>query len=139
MVVRTADYQLIVGQLYKLGLDNILKRYALNHERQDILWEFHSGVARGHVGGNATAKKVLQDGLWWATLFKDDKEYARSCDTYQRVGKPSHKDELALYPVRALQPFEKLVVDFIGPINSPAKHSKDRYIITEKHCLTRWS
>jgi hypothetical protein len=86
MVVRATDYQLIVGQLYKLGLDNILRRCVLNHERQDIPWEFHNGVVGGHVGGKATAYKVLQARLWWDTLFKYAKEYARSCDTYQRVG-----------------------------------------------------
>jgi hypothetical protein len=86
MVVRVADYQLIAGKLYKLGLDSILKRCVLDHERQDILWECHSGVAGGHVGGKATAQKFLQDGLWWATLFKDAKSYARSCDVCQRVG-----------------------------------------------------
>jgi hypothetical protein len=89
MVVREADYQLIAGKLYKLGLDSILRRCVLDHERQDILWECHSGVVGGHVGGKATAQKVLQDGLWWATLFKDAKAYARSCDVCQRVGKPS--------------------------------------------------
>jgi hypothetical protein len=60
MVVHATDYQLIAGQLYKLGLDNILRRCVLNHERQDILWECHNGVVGGHVGGKATAQKVLQ-------------------------------------------------------------------------------
>jgi hypothetical protein len=59
MVVRAADYQLIAGQLYKLGLDSILRRCVLDHERQDILWEFHNGFAGGHVGGKATAHKFL--------------------------------------------------------------------------------
>jgi len=47
MDVRAVDYQLIVGQLYKLGLelDNILRRCVLDHERQDILWECHNGVS----------------------------------------------------------------------------------------------
>jgi hypothetical protein len=139
MVVLVADYQLIAGQLYKLGLDNILKRYVLNHERQDILWECHSGVAGGHVGGKATAHKVLKAGIWWAMLFKDAKEYARSCDTFQRVGNPSHRDELPLHLVGSLQAFENWVVDFIGPINPPAKHSKARYIITTTDHLTRWA
>ena len=102
MVVHATDYQLIVRQLYKLGLDNILRRCVLNHERQDILWECHNGFAGGHVGGKATAQKVLQVGLWWANLFKYDKEYAISCDIFQRVGNPSHKDELPLHLVRAL-------------------------------------
>jgi hypothetical protein len=32
MVVRAADYQLIVGQFYKLGLYNILRQCVLDHE-----------------------------------------------------------------------------------------------------------
>jgi transposase InsO family protein len=130
---------LIAGQLYKLGLDSILRRCVLDHERQDILWECHNGVAGGHVGGKATAQKVLQAGLWWETLFKDAKVYARSCDVCQRVGKPSRRDELPLQPVRALQAFEKWAVDFIGPINPTTKHSKARYIITATDYLTRWA
>jgi hypothetical protein len=90
MVVRATDYQWIAGQIYKLGLDNILRRCVLNHERKYILWECHNEIVGGHVGGKATAHKILQDRLWWDTLFKDVKEYARSCDTYQRVGKLSH-------------------------------------------------
>jgi hypothetical protein len=111
----------------------------LDHERQDILWEFHSGVAGGHVGGKAMAQKVLQAGLWWETLFKDAKAHARLCDVCQWVGKLSCRDELPLQPVRALQAFEKWVVDFIGPINPTTKHSKARYIITATDYLTRWA
>jgi transposase InsO family protein len=129
---------LIAGQLYKLGLDSILRRCVLDNERKGILWECHSGVAGGHVGGKATAHKVLQARLWWATLFKDAKAYARSYDVCQRVGKPSQRDEVPLQPVRALQAFEKWAVDFIGSINPTTKHSKDRYIITTTDYLTRW-
>jgi hypothetical protein len=89
MVVREADYQLIVGQFYKLGLDSILRICILDHERQDTLWECHNEVAGGHVGGKPPMQKVLQARIWWETLFKDAKAYARSCDVCQRVGKPS--------------------------------------------------
>jgi hypothetical protein len=59
MVVGLVDYQLIAGQLYKLGLDNILRCCVLDHERQDILWECHNGVAEGHVGGKEMTMKFL--------------------------------------------------------------------------------
>jgi hypothetical protein len=59
MVVREAEYQLIVRKLYNLGLDSILMRCVLYHEIKDILWECHNGVAGGHVGGKAIAQKVL--------------------------------------------------------------------------------
>jgi len=32
LVVRATDYQMIAGQIYKLGLDNILQRCLLDHE-----------------------------------------------------------------------------------------------------------
>jgi hypothetical protein len=102
------------------------------------LWECHNGVAGGHVGGKDIVHKVLQDGLWWVTLFKYANEYAGSSDTCQRVGKSSRRYELPLQPVRALQAFEKWVVNFIGPINPPTKHSKASYIITKTNYLTRW-
>jgi hypothetical protein len=58
-------------------------------------------------------------------MFKDDKDYARACDVCQRVGQLSHQDQLPLHPLQALQAFEKWVVDFIGLVNPPMKHSKE--------------
>jgi len=37
-----------------------------------------------------------------------------------------------------VQIFDKWVVDFIGPISSPARHSRVRYIIIAIEYLTRW-
>jgi hypothetical protein len=37
LVVHAADYQLIVGNLYKMGTDSILRRYMLEHERPRVL------------------------------------------------------------------------------------------------------
>jgi hypothetical protein len=105
----------------------------------DILWECHSVVAGGHIGGKTMTQKVLQAGLWWETLFKDAKVYARLCDVCQRVGNPSRRDELPLQPVRDLQSFEKWAIDFIGPINPTSKHSKYRYIITTTDYLPYWA
>ena len=44
LVVRATDFTLIRGQLYKLGPDEILRRYVLEHERRRILEEAHAGV-----------------------------------------------------------------------------------------------
>lgn len=62
--------------------------------------------------------KVLHAGLWWPTLFKDAKAHAWACDICQRVGKTSRQDELPIHTVRALQPFYKWAVDFVGPIGT---------------------
>ena len=54
LVVRTTDFTLIVGQLYKLGPDEILHMYVLEHERRRILEEAHAGIAGGHYAGKPT-------------------------------------------------------------------------------------
>jgi hypothetical protein len=55
LVVHATDYQLITGHLYKMGVDNILRRYVLEYEQPRILSEAHEGLAGGHYVGKAIA------------------------------------------------------------------------------------
>jgi len=54
LVVQYTNFSLITGQLYKMGLDEILSRYVLQYERHSILAEAHGGVTRGHCVGKPT-------------------------------------------------------------------------------------
>ena len=64
-----APYQLIAGQLYKQGKDGVMRRCIREDEFILILDEAHSEIAGGHFAAETTARKVLQAGLWWPTLF----------------------------------------------------------------------
>ena len=55
MVVRGIEYQLIVGHLYNICTNNILRRCVLEHERPRILAEAHEGITRGNYVGKNTA------------------------------------------------------------------------------------
>jgi hypothetical protein len=49
-------------------------------EKPLILAEAHEVITEGHYTGKETVQKVLRAGLWWPTLHRDAKEYARECD-----------------------------------------------------------
>jgi hypothetical protein len=74
LVVHAADFSLIVGGIYKMGPDEILRRCVMEAEIPLILAEEHEGIAGGHYAGKETMQKVLRAGLWYPTLHKDDKE-----------------------------------------------------------------
>ena len=54
-----------------MGLDDILRRGVLEHERDHIIHEAHYGPIGGHFQTNTTTKKIQQLGLWWLTLHRD--------------------------------------------------------------------
>jgi hypothetical protein len=87
LVVKAKDYQLIVGNLYKLGEYELLRHCVLEHERLIILEEAHNGIAEGYYTGKEMTQNILCVGLWWPTLHKDVKEYFQPCDVCHRVGK----------------------------------------------------
>jgi hypothetical protein len=86
LALKETPFTLMNGYLYKLGIDNILQRCALEHEREDIINEAHAGPVEGHFQANTTARKILQASLWWSTLHKDCREQVKKCDKCQRMG-----------------------------------------------------
>nr|GEZ22568.1 reverse transcriptase domain-containing protein [Tanacetum cinerariifolium] len=63
-------------------------------EALDILKACHNGPTRGHHGANLTAKKIFDAGFFWPTIYKDAHEFVKNCDSCQRQGKISQRDEM---------------------------------------------
>ena len=58
LAMKAAPYSIINGFLHKMGLDDILRRCILEHERDNIMYEAHYGMVGEHFQADTTAKKI---------------------------------------------------------------------------------
>ncbi len=71
IVIKSKPYSLYEGQLYKLGLYNIVQQCLMFEEAIKVLADFHEGLDGGHFNINTNIIKVLASSYWWPTLNKD--------------------------------------------------------------------
>ena len=84
IVRKSTPFTWIGGNLFKLDLDQILRRCVREDEVFDILLTCHDGPCGGHFVAKRTTFKVLQVGYYWPTLFSDVFSFVKSCDRCQR-------------------------------------------------------
>ncbi|GJS27293.1 reverse transcriptase domain-containing protein [Tanacetum coccineum] len=80
--------------LFKICADQVIRRCVHGKEALDILEACHNGPTGGHHGANLTAKKVFDAGFFWPSIYKDAHELVKNCDSCQRQGKISQRDEM---------------------------------------------
>ena len=83
LALRSKDFTIIAGQLYKRGIDQICRICVPEHEKNGILMEAHQGITGGHQAAEITKRKILQAGLWWPTMSKDAYFFTKNCDLCQ--------------------------------------------------------
>nr|GEY24137.1 reverse transcriptase domain-containing protein [Tanacetum cinerariifolium] len=104
-------------------------------EAVDILKAYHEGPTGGHHGANLTTKKVFDAGLFWPTIYRDAHDMIKSCDTCQRQGKISQKDELPQNAIQVYEIFDVWGKDFMGPFLSS---NGNKYILVAVDYLSKW-
>ena len=57
--------------LFKIGVDNLLRRCVTKEESRSILWHCHNSPYGGHYIGDKTIAKILQSGFFWPSIFND--------------------------------------------------------------------
>ncbi|GKB56354.1 reverse transcriptase domain-containing protein [Tanacetum coccineum] len=83
---------------------------------QDVMRWFAPRI--GHHGANLTAKKVFDAGFFWPSIYKDAHELVKNCDSCQRQGKISQRDEMPQNSIQVCEIFDVWGIDFMGPFPS---------------------
>nr|GEV46724.1 reverse transcriptase domain-containing protein [Tanacetum cinerariifolium] len=121
--------------LFRTCPDQIIRRCVAGQETIDILKACHSGPTGGHYGANYTAKKVVDSGFYWPTIYKDAFELVKNYDSCKRQGKISKRDEMPQNYIQVCKIFDVWGIDFMGPFPSS---KENKYILVAVDYLLKW-
>ncbi|KAM2622716.1 hypothetical protein TB2_027309 [Malus domestica] len=121
--------------LWKYCSDQIIRRCVHDSEFQSILNFCHTYACGGHFGTQRTARKVLECGFYWPTIFKDARTFCIACDRCQRTGNIGPKDQMPQSPIFNVEIFDVWGIDFMGPF--PSSHGFV-YILLAVDYVSKW-
>ncbi|KAJ9567664.1 hypothetical protein OSB04_003630 [Centaurea solstitialis] len=122
--------------LFRIGPDRIHRRCVSGPAAWDILTNCHKGPTGGHFGANLTARKVLESGFYWPTIFKDAHTLIKSCDACQRAGNITKKDEMPQQSISVSEVFDVWGIDFMGPFPDSRGN---KYILVAVDYVSKWA
>nr|GEX27899.1 reverse transcriptase domain-containing protein [Tanacetum cinerariifolium] len=121
--------------LFRICTDQIIHRIVHGQEAIDILKSCHEGHIGGHHGANVTAKKIFDADLFWPSIYRDAHDMIQSCDTCQRQGKISQRDEMPQNAIQVCEIFDEWGIDFMGPFPSS---KGNKYFLVAVDYLSKW-
>ncbi|KAJ0465579.1 putative nucleotidyltransferase, Ribonuclease H [Helianthus annuus] len=121
--------------LFRIGVDQIIRRCVPETEFLEVLEHAHSSACGGHFSGQKTGHKVLESGLYWPTLFKDAFEFAKHCVNCQKMGGISKRHEMPMQPILVVDIFDVWGIDFMGPFPNS---NGNLYILVAVDYVSKW-
>ncbi|XP_057792999.1 uncharacterized protein LOC131009358 [Salvia miltiorrhiza] len=121
--------------LWKTCADQVIRRCIPDEEIHSILNFCHAHACGGHFGPKRTARKILDCGFYWETIFKDSYNFCKNCDKCQRTGNISSRNEMPQVPILVCEIFDIWGMDFMGPFPSSFGNS---YILLAVDYVSKW-
>ncbi|CAM8987216.1 unnamed protein product [Rhodiola kirilowii] len=121
--------------LWKIGVDQLLRRCIPDIEIASIISFCHEHACGGHFGPRRTARKILDSGFFWPSVFRDSYEHCRKCDRCQRVGNILARNEMPQVPILVNDVFDIWGIDFMGPFPISCGFA---YILVAVDYVSKW-
>ena len=103
--------------------------------REQIMQDVHEGPLGAHLGFRRIYDQLLQ-ACWWKGMYAQLKEWIRACPKCQQHGE-SWKHGAPLQSILVEHPFERVVMDIIGPL--PKTGEGNRYLLVFVEYLSKWA
>jgi hypothetical protein len=121
------------------GLGRRLQKLVVvpSSRRWELLKLVHDHDLSGHMGIERSWHKIRQL-AWWPHMKDDVREYVKTCELCQRFKRSKQPETAPLQSTQVpLRPFEKIQVDFCGPL--PIASDGSSYFLAVQDVFSRFS
>ncbi|RDX87923.1 hypothetical protein CR513_30535, partial [Mucuna pruriens] len=117
--------------LWKLCSNQVICRCILETKINSVLQLCHATLGGEHYGSTRTARKVLDCGLYWLTIFRDSYQFVSTSNKCQKAGMAiTRRHEMPQPPILFCEG-----IDFMGPFPVSNGYS---YILLAVDYVSRW-
>lgn len=103
--------------------------------KSEILQHYHDSLLGGHMGFNKTYERI-QRNYYWINLYKDTKNYIKSCPDCQLAKADKEKQLGLLQPIIPDRIMQQWCMDVHGPL--PLTENNNQYIVMFVERFTGW-
>ncbi|RDX90945.1 hypothetical protein CR513_27135, partial [Mucuna pruriens] len=122
--------------LWRLCSDKVIPRCILDAEINSVLQFCHLAPRGGQYGSTLTARKVLDCGLYWPTIFRDTHHFVSTCKRCQKAGMAmNRRHKMPQQPILFCEVFDVWGIDFMRPFPVSNGYS---YILLAIDYVSRW-
>ena len=134
---RSARFTNHKGILYKRGFFTPILKCITGKDTEYVLREVHEGICGNHIGARALAGKVLRQGYYWPTIFRDATYLVRRCNICQEHAKISRLPSEPLTSITSPLPFQQWGLDILGPLAT--RKGQCKLFIVAVDYFTKWA
>src|SRR5688572_27123204 len=121
------NYEVKYKILYRKRINEKSLRVLKEDEIDSVIFMMHNHSTGGHFGKDATYNRISTR-FYWKGMYKDIEKYIRTCDSCQRRGNKGGVG--CLNPIKVGKPFERIGIDFVGPLEKTRKENKYILVVT---------
>ncbi|UYV72818.1 hypothetical protein LAZ67_10000882 [Cordylochernes scorpioides] len=107
------------------------------NKKREIMKEYHNHMSNGHLGVARTMYRIKSK-YFWPSMLKDVSEFVRTCHLCQSRKGSNQLPSGLLQPIPPANfPFERIGIDFVGPL--PSTKNRKKWIIVLTDYYTRYA
>ncbi|UYV71683.1 hypothetical protein LAZ67_9000031, partial [Cordylochernes scorpioides] len=107
------------------------------NKKREIMKEYHNHMSNGHLGVARTMYRIKSK-YFWPSMLKDVSEFVKTCHLCQSRKGSNQLPSGLLQPLPPANfPFERIGIDFVGPL--PSTKNRKKWIIVLTDYYTRYA